>query len=225
MLLTKRYASYILESAFDLDSSLLQYLTSIFDSPPKERTDPGLGGRTSISLTSIEGIGPVVVKQYARGGLIRHVMKSHYLRIGKCRSQKEYEYLEKMLCIGLNVPEPVLFAHKGTLLYKAWLVTKRISHTQTLADLSLKDESRALSLMPRVVSQLSVLVENKVLHVDFHPGNVLVDNNDRVFIVDFDRASLFGGSRNRLKNRYLVRWRRSIVKHRMPKMLYETMNI
>lgn len=222
MLITKRYASYTLVSPLNLDSRQLQHLTTIFNTPAAIN-DSGLGGRTSISLTSLEGIGPVVIKHYARGGLVRHVMKSHYLKIGKSRSQREYEFLQRMSRIGLNVPEPILFAHKGTLFYKAWLVTRRINHARSLANLSIEDEKHASALMLGIADQVSILIENNILHIDFHPGNVLVDDHDRVFIVDFDRASVFRGSRNRLRDRYLNRWRRAVIKHELPNSLQEVM--
>jgi len=73
--------------------------------------------------------------------------------------------------------------------------------------------------MTAVSSQVSALIEHGILHVDLHPGNVLVNPEGRLFLIDFDKARLYKNSRG-LKDKYLRRWRRAVDKHDLPPFLY-----
>ncbi len=74
-------------------------------------------------------------------------------------------------------------------------------------------------MMPSVIEQISKLIQHHILHIDLHPGNVIVDKDERVFIIDFDKGRRFSGSQNKLSNLYLRRWQRAVSKHRLPVML------
>jgi len=184
---------------------------------------PVLGGRTSVSPLQLDGIGAIVVKHYRRGGLIRYIIKSRYLRIGKTRSQREFEQLNIARTLGINVPQPIAYAHRGGLFYSAWLAARAIEEPITLAGLSLQDANEARRATVSAVEQIALLIQNNILHVDLHPGNVVVDNRRRVYLVDFDKAGRYRGSKNKLADRYIGRWQRAVVKHRLPDFLAEMM--
>ena len=218
--LTKIYDSYHFGSASDLTDRQLKQLIISFNMPTNT-VDSVLGGRGSVAIVHLEGIGSVVVKYYTRGGLVRYLVKRRYLRRGKTRCQIEYEVLQKVRDLGVRAPEPIAYAYRGGLFYKGWLVTKKINEQQTLAQLSCADEEHAHIVMKELIDQVSILINNNIFHVDLHPGNVLVDSSDRVFLLDFDRARISQRDKNRLRDHYLVRWRRAVVKHRLPEMLCE----
>ena len=75
--------------------------------------------------------------------------------------------------------------------------------------------------MKEVIKQVSMLIKNNILHADLHPGNVIVDNQNQVYLLDFDKGGVFPGDKNALKTRYLRRWNRAIQKHGLPEMLSE----
>jgi 3-deoxy-D-manno-octulosonic acid kinase len=77
--------------------------------------------------------------------------------------------------------------------------------------------------MKSAVDQISRLIDNDIYHVDLHPGNVVVDREDRVFLVDFDKGYVFRGKKEKLRKKYLARWERAVRKHRLPIMLSEIM--
>ena len=56
-------------------------------------------------------------------------------------------------------------------------------------------------------------------HVDLHPGNILVTDNDQIFIIDFHKARMFNGSKQKLMNKYCARWKRAVKKHGLPEIL------
>ena len=220
--LTKIYDSYHFGSASDLTDQQLKQLVRLFNTPTNT-VDSVLGGRSSVTIAQIEGIGSVVVKYYTRGGLLRYMVKRRYVKWGKTRCQIEYELLQKVRNLGVSAPEPIAYAFQGSLFYKGWLVTREIKQKQTLAELSCADEEHAQIAMKELINQVSTLVNNNIFHVDLHPGNVLVDSHDRVFLLDFDKACLSRKNKNKLRDQYLSRWRRAVIKHRLPEMLCEMM--
>ena len=216
----KKYNSYHFGSPSDIADRQLKQLIRLFNLP-KDSINSALGGRTSITVVQLEGIGSVVIKYYRRGGAIRYLIKKRYLKCGKTRCQIEYELLQKVRSLGINAPEPVAFAYRGRLFYQCWLVTREIQDHQTLAQISRSNEEQTRMVMKEVVKQISMLIKNKILHVDLHPGNVIVDNQNQVYLLDFDKGSIFPGDKNALRRRYLRRWNRAIQKHGLPEMLSE----
>jgi 3-deoxy-D-manno-octulosonic acid kinase len=215
--------SYHIGSSQHLSDHQLRQLIKIFDKPYRSE-DAVLGGRSSVAIQPVAGIGSVVVKYYTRGGFIRHFVKRRYLRWGKIRSQVEFELLQKVRQLGINVPRPIAYAYQGALFYKAWLVTEEIKQHQTLAQLSLTDPDQAYLLTGKAASQISILIHNEILHVDLHPGNVLVDHNKNIFLIDFDKTRFRRLKKDALRKIYIERWKRAVIKHRLPDRLYKAMN-
>jgi len=221
--LTKTYDSYHIGSSFPLTDEQLEQLVGLFEAPTNS-VDSVLGGRSSVAISRVEGLGSVVVKYYTRGGLLRLLVERRYLKWGKTRCQIEYELFQKVRNLGVPVPEPIAYASQGSLFYRGWLVTREIKGQQTLAELAFSDMERVCTVMRELVYHVSTLIDNHILHVDLHPGNVLVDGNNRTFLVDFDKACLCPGDKNGLREQYLARWRRSVTKHGLPEVLYDTMS-
>ena len=224
MMLTRTNDAWHFGLSFDLSDQQLQQLISVFNSPTAT-VESALGGRAAIATTQLEGIGSVVVKHYFRGGLVRFFSKRRYLKWGKPRCQAEYELIQKVRRLGINAPEPVAFAYRGVLFYQGWLVTREIKHHRTLAEISLANEHYAHTVMKTVVQYLSTLVNHRILHPDLHPGNVIVDQKNQVYLLDFDKGGVFSKGKNRLRNRYLRRWNRAIQKHGLPEILVMDLNI
>ena len=154
---------------------------------------------------------------------MRYFIKRRYLKFGKTRSQREFELLNIVGTLGINIPQPIAYAHRGRLFYRAWLVTREIHQPLSLARLSLQDEKKTKTAMASVIEQISLLLQNDILHVDLHPGNVVVDATGKVYLLDFDKGTVYYGNRQKLINRYLSRWQRAVNKHGLPKVLTEMM--
>ena len=217
---TKIYNSYHFGSGSDIDDQQLKQLIRFFNLP-KNSVHSDLGGRNSITVVRLQGIGSVVIKYYRRGGAIRYLMKKRYVKCGKTRCEIEYELLQKVRSLGINAPEPVAFAYRGRLFYQCWLVTREIQDHQTLVQISRSNAELARMAMKAVVKQVSMLIQNNILHADLHPGNVIVDNQNQVYLLDFDKGDVLPGDKNTLRARYLRRWNRAIQKHGLPKILSE----
>lgn len=183
-----------------------------------------LNGRRSASYGELPGFGRVVVKHYNRGGIFGRLVRNLYIRWGKTRSQTEFEVLNRAHEVGVVVPEPVAYAHRGLFFYRAWLVMREVEQHESLAQMSLRDEDRARHFTELLADQIALLVEAKIYHVDLHPGNVLVDREGKMYLIDFDKAREFTGSKNDLRDEYLVRWRRAVIKHNLPDYLCEILS-
>jgi serine/threonine protein kinase len=184
---------------------------------------PGtLGGRTAIKTLSLSsawegavasGSMGLVLKEYRRGGLFQYVNKRHFFGTRMGRSQGEFASLEMARSAGVRVPRPIAFLRKGRFFYRCWLLLEEIEQAVTLAELSIRDASLASALMPAFVEQLDLLVRAGILHVDLHPGNVLVDANGELVVIDFDQARRVRVKPQVLRNRLVNRWNRAVKKH------------
>ena len=222
MTTTQIYGAYRIGSSRQLTEAQLQQLAILFSQPLKKADEP-LAGRSSVSIHQIGGMGRIVIKSYTRGGWVYRVVKRRYLKWGKPRGQKEFELLQKVRQLGINAPEPIAQAHRGRPFYLAWLVTRAIHQPLSLARLSLLDEVKTQAAMTSVTAQISVLIQNGILHVDLHPGNIIVDAANNVYLLDFDRGQIGHTISAKLKDRYLARWQRAVRKHCLPPVLIEMM--
>jgi 3-deoxy-D-manno-octulosonic acid kinase len=137
----------------------------------------------------------------------------------------EYLMLETVRHLGISAPKPLLYVTKGSYLYSTWLVMEEIPDSRTLVEVSRNEGDMVPGVMDQVAQQVRILVKNRVCHVDLHPGNVLVSKDNRVSIVDFDKAYIFAGSSSALCDFYLRRWRRAVIKHGLSPVLSECMSL
>ncbi|NMC62221.1 MAG: hypothetical protein GYA55_03550 [SAR324 cluster bacterium] len=217
-----------LEPDFDL---IQDDLANLFEKKPEVarnildgiqgQNSQALEGRGAILLASLPKYGPLVIKSYHRGGLFHHLVQDRYFRFGKTRGQLEYEMLKQVAELGVNAPKAVAFAYTGSFFYKCWLVMCEIIGKKSLVQLSNENPELCLEMIPLLISQLAILIKNKILHIDLHPGNVVLDREGKLFLLDFDNARIVAWSRNSVRNYYLRRWRRAVIKHNLPDFLSE----
>jgi serine/threonine protein kinase len=212
------FGSFHFASRYEPAETELDALVKLFQ-PSDESACSTLEGRCCVSRAQLKGIGPVVVKHYRRGGILGHFIKASYLSTGKKRSQAEFEQMDAARNVGLSVPEPIMHVHRGGLVYQAWLVTREVEQSETIARISRRAPDRLAAVMPVIGRELSLLIDHLILHADFHPGNVLLDKNNKVFLIDFDKAGAYTGGKEALRTLYRRRWRRAVRKHGLPETL------
>ncbi len=222
MIQTRTVDSHHFGFSLNLTESQLRTLTGLMHQPGPLQ-GPTLDGRTPVTPVQLDGIGSVIIKHYRRGGLMRYFIKRRYLRMGKTRGQREFELLSLAGYAGLNVPQPVAYAYRGRLFYAAWLVTRAIREPMSLARLSLQDKEKTRAAVRATAEQIALLIQNNILHVDLHPGNVVIDDRRQVYLLDFDKGRIIRGRREKLRSRYIARWQRAVVKHGLPEFLAQMM--
>ena len=143
--------------------------------------------------------GPVVLRQYLRGGWVAKISRQSYFftTVSRSRPFREYHLLAALYDLGLPVPKPVaaLCEFHGFISSGA-LMTARISSAQTLADvLPGNDEGDDLGegLWESVGKCIRRFHDAGVWHADLNARNILLDENSQVFLIDFDRARFTPG--------------------------------
>lgn len=184
-----------------------------------------LGGRAVSRGLEVEGLGRVFVKKYAHGGLLRAFTASKFIGFGACRAQQEFLMLERVRSLGIRSPRPLVFVKKGAMVYSTWLIMEELRDVRSLVEMSVDDPDSLHDSMRLAGDQIGILIKNRILHIDLHPGNILVGSDGGVYIVDFDKARTFMGSAWALRDMYLRRWRRAVIKHKLSPVLTELMSL
>ena len=134
--------------------------------------------------------GPVVLRQYLRGGWVAKISRQSYFftTVSRSRPFREYHLLAALYDLGLPVPKPVaaLCEFHGFISSGA-LMTARISSAQTLADV-LPGNDGYEGLWESVGKCMRRFHDAGVWHADLNARNILLDENSQVFLIDFDRA-------------------------------------
>lgn len=147
------------------------------------------GGRGSVAVIDTAA-GPVVRRDYLRGGLPRYLSRDAYLWTGAARSRafREFRLLLQLHAAGLPVPEPVAARYRRRgLVYRATLLMRLIPAARTLGQVLAGGADPASSLAPALAA-VARLHAAGVWHADLNADNLLIDAAGTVWLIDFDRA-------------------------------------
>jgi len=205
-----------------LTARQLQQLQEAFDHRPVQAQGV-LAGRQSVAIVELEDIGPVAVKQFARGGMLRHLNRNRYVHWPRSRSEREFRWLEAVRRVGIAAPRPIAFAVRGRVIGQCWLVMKALAEHRSLIQAARQGRLDD-TVCAQVAGQIRILMAHGIWHRDLHPGNVLLDKQNNPRIIDFDKAC-YANNRRLLKRRYRKRWNRAIVKHNLPGELTRIMTL
>lgn len=214
------YGSYAVSSTVALDSKQLAELSRLVEVCEKRIYMP-LSGRAATGSGEIPGLGRVFIKPYRRGGVFRALCKDLYMKSGLTRSEIEFSMLHFVRAIGANAPKPVATLTSGSLIYRTWLVMEEIPGAQSLLEFLHGPEDAVEGILKELAKQLKILIAHRVHHIDFHPGNVVTGQDKKVYVVDFDKARVVKNTEAELRDAYVRRWRRAVIKHRLPPILSE----
>lgn len=200
----------------------LEQLAAAFDRPPG-KVRGVLGGRQGVIIMTLDDIGPVAVKRFARGGLIRYLNRSLYIHGPRARGEKEFRWLETVRRIGVAAPQPFAHAARGHFIGQCWLISAALEGPRSMIQAAQAGDLHD-AVCAQVASQIRILIEEGIWHRDLHPGNILLDRRDRPHLIDFDKACYLT-DQDRLKQKYRKRWRRAIHKHGLPPELEHVMTL
>lgn len=154
------------------------------------RLEEGSGGRGGIAYIDTP-VGPCALRHCHRGGLAARFSDDRYLWMGaaRVRSFVEFELLAYMTGLGLPVPAPVAarFQRQGPC-YRADLITRRIA-AGTLAE-CLRSGRADAAVAAAVGSTVARFHAAGIAHADLNAHNILVGDDHRVWLLDFDRGRL-----------------------------------
>lgn len=132
-----------------------------------------------------------VLRQYRRGGLIAKVNKFKFLSqpLQSTRVYLELTLLEKLQQLGLPAPKPIggMLRREG-LFYEAWLMTEMIPNSADLNEIlttSQLDEATWVS----IGQTIREFHQKGIYHSDLNCHNIMLDDQNKVWLIDFDKCS------------------------------------
>jgi 3-deoxy-D-manno-octulosonic acid kinase len=130
-----------------------------------------------------------VLRHYLRGGWMRF-MGDRFLWTGleRSRALREWRLLSKLSEQGLPVPRPIAarVVRRG-FVYRADIIIARIEHTHALAS-RLQKSALPSGQWEHIGRCLRRFHEAGVDHADLNAHNILLDDRDGIYLIDFDRG-------------------------------------
>ncbi len=131
-----------------------------------------------------------VLRHYFRGGMVGKVIYDSYLftGYGHTRAAKEFNLLKKLVELDLPAPKPIAYrVKKSGLVYQADILTGRVEHAKDLVVL-LSQSELSNELWRAIGRCINKFHKNGIYHHDLNAHNILVDDKDKVWLIDFDRG-------------------------------------
>ncbi|HIP75951.1 MAG TPA: 3-deoxy-D-manno-octulosonic acid kinase [Psychromonas hadalis] len=147
----------------------------------------GRGTTWFVQLASIEG----ALRHYRRGGLFGKIISDHYLFFGwnKTRSLQEFKLLTLLIEKGVNVPRPIAaIATKRTFCYQGDLLSEKVPNASDLVSI-LQRHSLPATLYQKIGQQVRKMHDTQVNHTDLNIHNILIDDREKIWIIDFDKCA------------------------------------
>lgn len=131
-----------------------------------------------------------VLRHYYRGGLIGKIASDGYFYTGLKRSRvyREFDLLEKMKALNLPVPTPVAARlTRRAHLYSADIIMQQIEQAEDIFHILTK-QSLDNSVWQKIGQTIARFHQAGVFHADLNIHNIMLDQQERVWIIDFDRG-------------------------------------
>jgi 3-deoxy-D-manno-octulosonic acid kinase len=155
-----------------------------------------------------------VLRHYLRGGFIANFSKDSFFYQGKksARSLQEFLVLELLRSRGMNVPVPVAArTHRSGIWWAKYdILVSYIENSSNLVNI-LKQRTLSSNEIAEIAKSVIQLAANGVYHSDLNIHNLLIDDQGRIWIIDFDKSKLIP---NGCVERMLERLHRSFAKER-----------
>ena len=153
-----------------------------------------------------------VWRHYRRGGVMARIFEDEFAgwRLEHTRSWKEWRLLADLYGRGFPVPRPVAaFVSRKLGYYRCDLITQRIAPAQNLSAL-LKQTPLPAEVWASIGACVRRFHADGIYHADLNANNVLLDDEMRVYLIDFDRSGPRRGGKWQRKN--IDRFQRSLRK-------------
>jgi len=173
-----------------IDEFLPQMLTGDYWQELNAIVGSAQGRGTTYFIKSPQG--EWVLKHYYRGGLVGKFIRDSYLFTGcdNSRAVKEYKLLQSMQELMLPVPQPIACrVVKSGITYQADILTSRIEQANDLVAI-LTEREICSSLWQKIGACIQSFHRHGIYHHDLNAHNILMDDDQKVWVIDFDRGEL-----------------------------------
>ncbi len=158
----------------------------------------------------------MVLRSYQRGGLVAKVNRRTYLGLNSSTSRafREWRLLHTLFEQGLPVPRPVAasccrWPVSISPLYRAHILVSRIPDVNTL-DQRLQGEALPETGWQQLGRVIRRFHNAGVNHADLNANNVLINDDNEMFLIDFDKSAIREDGAWKQDN--LARLQRSLLK-------------
>lgn len=153
-----------------------------------------------------------VLRHYKRGGLVGKVLNDQYLYTGlnQTRAWQELNLLLKLNELALPAPTPLaarVIKHFGY--YTADLISAKIAEAQDIHQLLLERPLNS-QIWESIGATIALFHQHQVYHHDLNIHNIMLDANEKVWLIDFDKCAVKQGQRWKQDN--ISRLHRSLKK-------------
>ncbi|HEX2099488.1 MAG TPA: 3-deoxy-D-manno-octulosonic acid kinase [Candidatus Synoicihabitans sp.] len=135
---------------------------------------------------------PWVWRHNRRGGWCGKFVRDSYVWLGaqRTRAFQEWRLLHHLRNLGLPVPAPVaaLYERRG-IIYQSDIITGLLPNTETLSA-RLRSGPVPLSAWQAVGQCIRRFHSHGIHHADLNAHNILLDSEDRIYLIDFDRGAI-----------------------------------
>ncbi|KEY91402.1 3-deoxy-D-manno-octulosonic acid kinase [Candidatus Photodesmus blepharus] len=160
------------------------------------------------------------LRHYRRGGLLSKLVRDLYVfsQWETTRSYQEFSLLNKLITLGVNVPRPIaaVAIQKGPF-YQADLLCERIPNAKNLLDI-LQKKPIEEKLYQNIGIEIARMHNTSVNHADLNIRNILIDKQEKVWIIDFDKCCV--QLTNSWKKNNLSRLKNSFIKETSKHQIY-----
>lgn len=134
---------------------------------------------------------PAALRHYRRGGLFGKLVRDQYWFSGwhNTRSFQEFSLLSKLIEANVNVPRPLAaMAVRSGMYYRADLLSEKIANAQDLVAI-LQSGALERQAYHRIGAEIRAMHDVGVNHTDLNIHNLLIDDQNKVWIIDFDKCA------------------------------------
>ncbi len=205
-------------------NQVIWYNDTLLKEPPSECFDPAFWQQNGKVIGSAQGRGttwfvqtetlPAALRHYRRGGLFGKLVSDQYgfQSWQKTRSYQEYQLLEWLASQGVNVPRPIAArAVRSGLIYRADILSEKVANARDLVDI-LQQAPLSVERYQAIGQQIRKMHDAQVNHTDLNIHNILLDDQQRVWIIDFDKCYQQEGENWKASN--WSRLKRSFIKEK-----------
>ena len=133
-----------------------------------------------------------VLRHYHRGGFVGRFVSDLYLWRGpeRTRAFQEWRLLSALRDLDLPVPVPIAArVRRHGFGYTADIITEYLANTRSFESILL-DSEVSLEHWELIGRTLRQFHDHGVDHSDLNVRNILLDNDQRVYLVDFDKGAI-----------------------------------
>jgi 3-deoxy-D-manno-octulosonic acid kinase len=207
------------------ESIHLKLSPSFFDSQDSQYFEPSYWQKKGAITGQEKGRGTtwfirhndreLVLRHYYRGGFMARFNRDRYLftSLHSTRAFKEYELLQKLYALKLPVPQAAgaRIIREGKY-YRADLLSGKINKANDLVQiLQTKPTEKLIQNIAHCIARFH---NAGVYHPDLNIQNILIDDTEKVWLIDFDQAELSeqGEIKPKRLNEMMSRLQRSFAK-------------